>query len=280
MSLSLPDLHLNEDERIYLMLDGARIPALERTLFEVADSPAYQPLYLYAPWDALREVTPCLVEASAPLLSWFQKPPANGGWLLASTLPLLPLADQLRQLIEVESPYGSRILLKLAAPDTMACLMVDADPWLWRGIAQVWLPTRAGWQHWQAKAALAEPMGDKFIITDAQWGRLGELSWQNQLDAAYCHMQAWFPARLSAQRDPPAWIAHWAKQAYQLGFQTERDLLLFFNVLGFVGEGWWEGHDYPILTQWLTIPSAQTPSQRVALAASWAEQHALPQELT
>jgi hypothetical protein len=214
------------------------------------------------------------------LLSWFQQLPANTGWLLASHLTLLPLADQLRQLIEVESPYGSRILLKLAAPETMACLMVDADPWLWRGITQVWLPTRTGWHHWQVKETLADPIGDKCRLTDTQWARLGEVSWQNQQDAAYRHMQAWFPERLAQQSDPKAWTAHWAKQAYQLGFQTERDLLLFFNVLGFVGEEWWQGDDYPTLTKLLTAPSVQTPSQRVELAASWAEQHALPQELT
>lgn len=278
--MALPELALANGERLYLLLDGGQLPELERQLFEVSDSPAYQPLYLHAPWDSLREVSPCLVEASEPLLCWFQQQPANTGWLLASHLTLLPLADLLRQLIEVESPYGSRILLKLAAPETMACLMVDADPWLWRGISQVWLPTRAGWHHWQVKKTLAEPMGDTCRLTDVQWARLGEVSWQNQLDATYRHMARWFPARLSEQSDPQVWISRWAKQAYQLGFQTERDLLLLFNVLGFIGDGWWEGDDYPTLTKLLTLPSAQTPSQRVELAANWAEQHALPQELT
>lgn len=276
----LPELALANGEHLYLLLDGGQLPELERQLFEVSDSPAYQPLYLYAPWDSLREVSPCLVAANEPLLGWFKSLSANTGWLLASALPLLPLADQLRQLIEVESPYGSRILLKLAAPETMACLMVDADPWLWRGITQVWLPTRTGWHHWQVKETLTDPIGDKCRLTDTQWARLGEVSWQNQQDAAYRHMQAWFPERLAQQSDPKAWTAHWAKQAYQLGFQTERDLLLFFNVLGFVGEEWWQGDDYPTLTKLLTAPSVQTPSQRVELAASWAEQHALPQELT
>lgn len=272
--MALPELALANGERRYLLLDGGRLTELERQLFEVSDSPAYQPLYLYSPWDSLREVSPCLVEASEPLLSWFQQQPANTGWLLASHLTLLPLADQLRQLIEVESPYGSRILLKLAAPETMACLMVDADPWLWRGISQVWLPTRTGWHHWQVKETLADPIGDKCRFTDTQWARLGELSWQNQLDAVYRHMQAWFPARLTQQHAPWEWVERWAKQAYQLGFQTERDLLLFFNVLGFAGDGWWENDDYPTLTQLLVFPSARTPSQRVELAASWAEQHA------
>lgn len=276
----LPEFTLAEGERLYLLLDGAQLPELERQLFEIADNPAYQPLYLYAPWDTLREVSPCLVQVSEPLLRWFQTLPANTGWLLASPLSLLPLADQLRRLIEVESPYGSRILLKLAAPETMACLLVDADPWLWQGIAQVWLPSRAGWHHWQVGDALAAPLGDKFRITDTQWERLGELSWQHQLEVTHRHMVRWFPARLAEQSDPRSWIARWAKQAYQLGFQTEREQLLFFNVLGFVGDGWWGSDDYPTLTKLLTLPSVQTPSQRVEQAANWAEQHATAQDVS
>ncbi|MBL0521218.1 DUF4123 domain-containing protein [Aeromonas enteropelogenes] len=274
----LPELDLAKGEHLYLLLDGAQIPDLERQLFDVTDKPAYQPLYLYAPWDSLREVSPCLVEANSQLLTWFQALPTNAGWLLASPLPLMPLADRLRQLIEVESPYGSRILLKLAAPETMACLMVDPEPWLWQGVAQVWLPTRDGWQHWLAKVDLATPLGEKCKLTDPQWARLGEVSWQNQLESTYRHMEQWFPVRLAEQSDPGAWIAHWAKQAYQLGFQTERDVLLFFNVLGFLGESWWKGDAYPVVTKLLTTASAQTPSQRVEQAANWAEQHVNAQE--
>lgn len=274
----LPELDLAKGEHLYLLLDGAQITELERQLFDVTDKPAYQPLYLYAPWDGLREVSPCLVEANSQLLTWFRALPTNAGWLLASPLPLLPLADRLRQLIEVESPYGSRILLKLAAPETMACLMVDPEPWLWQGVAQVWLPTRDGWQHWLAKADFATPLGKKCKLTDPQWARLGEVSWQNQLESTYRHMEQWFPVRLAEQSDPGAWIAHWAKQAYQLGFQTERDMLLFFNVLGFLGESWWKDDAYPVVTKLLTTASAQTPSQRVEQAANWAEQHVNAQE--
>lgn len=269
----LPELDVAKGEHLYLLLDGGQLPELERKLFEVTDSPVYQPLYLYAPWDALREVTPCLVEANSQLLAWFQEQAANVGWLLASPLSLMPLADHLRQLIEVESPYGSRIMLKLAAPKTMACLLVDSDPWFWQGIAQVWLPMDDGWLHRRVKTDLPQLPGKKCKLTDPQWARLGEVSWQNQLESIHHHMAQWFPIRLAEQSDPRAWIARWANQAYQLGFQSERDQLLFFNVLGFLGDKWWGSHDYPELTALLTIPSVRTPSQRVEQAACWAEQH-------
>ena len=57
----LPAFELATGEHLYLLLDGGQIPELERQLFVVTDSPVYQPIYLYAPWDALREASPCLV---------------------------------------------------------------------------------------------------------------------------------------------------------------------------------------------------------------------------
>ncbi|USP08997.1 DUF4123 domain-containing protein [Aeromonas dhakensis] len=284
-AMELPDIVLNSGEQLYLLLDGARIPALERALFEQDPSPSYQPVYLHAPWDSLREVSPCLVCATPNLLDWFmQNRDASWGYLLSSPLSLLPLAERLRGLIEVESSYGSRILLKLAMPETMWRLFMDDEPWLWQGVEQVWIPVRQAnqpvWWHKTVSPELGEPVGKRFKLLDAQWTRLGEVTWLSTLDAIWRHMDKWFPARLQAQVEPAPWIARWAKQAYQLGFQTERDLLLFFNVLGFVGDGWWGSHDYPTLTKLLTVPSALTPSQRVELAASWAEQRALPLELT
>ena len=44
----IPKIEFEDIHRIYLMLDGGQLPELERQLFEVSDSPAYQPLYLYA----------------------------------------------------------------------------------------------------------------------------------------------------------------------------------------------------------------------------------------
>ncbi|MGL6502115.1 DUF4123 domain-containing protein [Aeromonas caviae] len=174
-----PDIELNSGEQLYLLLDGARIPALERALFEQDPSPSYQPVYLHAPWDSLREVSPCLVCATPNLLDWFmQNRDASWGYLLSSPLSLLPLAERLRGLIEVESPYGSRILLKLAMPETMWRLFMDDEPWLWQGVAQVWIPTRQGegqvWQHKVAAPGMGSPWGsacDFPMRSGAVWER-------------------------------------------------------------------------------------------------------------
>lgn len=294
MSFSLPEIVLHKEEQLYLLLDGGHIAQLERRLFEIADTPAYQPLYLYAPWESLREVSPCLVVATEPLLRWYAAEfQPNSGYLLASTLALLPFAERLRGWIEAQSPYGSRILLKPAQPEGMYRLFQDDDPRFWQDITQVWIPVREQLQPrskliwWHKTANLPTAAATKLPpqrenaplrLSDAQWQRLGEVSWLNSLDTLYRHMEKWFPGRLAERSDPAFWVAQWATRAYQLAFQTERDLLLFFNVLGFLGDAWWGSDEYPILTQLLTAPSAQTPSQRVEQAARWAEQHVSPQE--
>ncbi|MGL4923969.1 MAG: DUF4123 domain-containing protein [Aeromonas veronii] len=277
--MRLPEFTLAHHERLYLLLDGGQLPALERQLFEVTDNPAYQQLYFHAPWDSMRDVSPCLVEANDALLTWYGAQSANAGWVLASSSTLAPLTERLRQLIEVESPYGSRILLKLASPRTMACLMVDMPPLLWQGLTQAWFPTGQDWLHLQA-TDLTDPVSTQFVLNDEQWARLGEVGWQHQLAINAAHITQWFPARASSLPELHPWVAHWSAQAYQLGFQTERDQLLFFNVLGCLGDAWWGTDAYPTLTALLTTPSARTPSQRIEAAAHWAAQHTRTAELT
>lgn len=271
-----PDIELSSGEQLYLLLDGARINALEQVLFEQDEGPAYQPIYLYAPWDSLREVSPCLVCANPNLLDWFMKhSEPSWGYLLSSRLSLLPLAERFRSLIEVESPYGSRILLKLAMPETMWRLFIDDDPWLWQGVAQVWIPIRLeegpAWQHKAATSGLGAPMGERLRLSDMQWRRLGEVSWLHTLDGIRKHMQTWFPARLQEQPAPTAWVAHWADYAYGKGFESERDLLLFFNVMGYLGSSWCEQDVHPQIKALITDSSVQTPSQRIEQAAELAE---------
>ncbi|MCS3455798.1 hypothetical protein M2366_001879 [Aeromonas sp. BIGb0405] len=277
-----PDIQLSDSERLYLLLDGGQIAALEQSLFEVEGSPDYQPLYLYHPWDSLREASPCLVSASAALLEWFmEKREPSWGYLLSSPLSLLPLAESLRTLIEAESPYGSRVLLKLAMPETAWRLFDGDDGWLWQGVSQVWIPIRAGWQHKQVPSPLSPRQGDRLRLTDEQWTRLGEVSWQHTLDAISRHMATWFPARLAEQLDASQWVAQWAQWGYDKGFQSERDLLLMFNVLGYLGLGAMQAPDvasaqpgedeHADIRQLILSTSSQTPSQRIERAAELAQ---------
>ena len=70
----LPD---SSDEYLYLLLDGSKVTDLERELYQRLGNPLYEPIYLFAPWNSLRELSPCLVQLSLidkdyqSLLTWF-----------------------------------------------------------------------------------------------------------------------------------------------------------------------------------------------------------------
>ncbi|TKF31255.1 hypothetical protein FCV50_12000 [Vibrio kanaloae] len=66
--------------------------------------------------------------------------------------------------------------------------------------------------------------------------------------------------------------------AYAKGFETEQDLLYYFNIIGYLGEEALLKSPYPSLTLLMDTPSLQTPSQRIAQAASLAEQIANKQK--
>ncbi|MEF1286141.1 DUF4123 domain-containing protein, partial [Vibrio sp. M250220] len=68
------------------------------------------------------------------------------------------------------------------------------------------------------------------------------------------------------------WVCSQMDSAYAKGFETEQDLLYYFNILGYVGEQALLKNTYPNLTQLIEQPSSHTSSQRIVQAASLAEQ--------
>ena len=67
---------------------------------------------------------------------------------------------------------------------------------------------------------------------------------------------------------------------YGKGFESTRDLLFFFNVLGYLGTAWKESDAYPAITVLIMRVSSLTPSQRIEQAAELAEaQHRMGTEI-
>jgi hypothetical protein len=93
-------------------------------------------------------------------------------------------------------------------------------------------------------------------------------------------MGKWFPERLGEQLDARQWVAEWAEWGYGKGFESPRDLLFFFNILGYLGTAWKESDAYPAITALLMCTSSLTPSQRIEQAAELAEtQHRMGTEI-
>lgn len=292
----LPD---SSDEYLYLLLDGSKVTDLERELYQRLGNPLYEPIYLFAPWNSLRELSPCLVQLSLidkdyqSLLTWFiDNSDKKWGYLFCSTSPLEAQAEILRRQINITTPYGSKVLYKLANPESAWRLFSAKTPFLWQGVKRVWIPSAIGW-HYLINTDIPKPTDNQdWQLTDVQWSLLGEVSYQNCLDKIAKHLQTWFPDILVNLQEANLQeaklvsgqasgkeknIRYWADFARAKGFTLEQDLFYFFNILAYLGETVFlvEGeHLHPEIWQLLHQNSDQTPSQRIAYAAQLAQQAA------
>ncbi|CSD01418.1 membrane protein [Vibrio cholerae] len=232
-------------------------------------------MYLFPPFEQLKEVSPYLVLATDTVKTWFlEQNQGLAGFFFASLDSIEEIAEQLRRLIQVESPYGSTVFLKMANSECAYVLLSTQCQPLWKVINRAWLPTRQGWQYVQRPELTAtQDTPVRFKLTDEQWQRLGNITWLNTLETVERHVQQWFPDLAQQWQSDPELFHRHAQWAYQQGFSSERDLMLFFNVLGFLGVDALEKGKYPEIDPLLHQASSRTPSQRIEAAAELAYQH-------
>lgn len=253
-------------------MDGAQISHLAQALYALSGELVLEPLYLFPPFDQLQAVSPYLVLATDAVKTWFlEQNQGLAGFFFTSLDTIEDIAEQLRRLIQVESPYGSTVFLKMANSECAYVLLSTQCQPLWKVIHRAWLPTRQGWQYVQRPEPTAtQDTHARLKLTDEQWQRLGDITWLNTLETVEQHVQRWFPELAQQwQSDPEVFHRH-AQWAYQQGFQSAPDLKRFFNVLGWLGTSAFEEGYYPEVDQLLRQPSTQTPSQRIKAAAELA----------
>lgn len=274
----LPNMSLDRGLSLYLILDGSQIGELEKKLYSLLGNPEYEPIYLYPPLNQIREVTPCVVKASNTLIDWFFKDCSiNEGYFIASKANCEKIAENMRKLIKVKSPFGSDVFFKIAHAEASWIFFDDEHPLFWQDIDAVWIPTRTGWKH---KSSPHQPIPDGMNhveMNDEQWKRLGNISWSNTIDHIKKYLTKWFPEKLAHTSEE--WLIEQATLAYKKGFSSERDLLLYFSILGFLGEDALHENRYPDIQVLVDKPSLSTPSQRIEKAADLAESYAAKNKL-
>lgn len=276
--LPLPDMHCEAGEQRYLLLDGSQISDLETLLFKVEGAPVYSLVFLNTRWHELREVSPYVVKATASLMHWFeQNIRLNQGYIFSSRADLDTVTHAFRGLIQVTTPYGSQVFFKMAHTEAAHILFSDENPVIWQAIEQAWLPTRKGWQH-HIKSHQTQSLQTRsvmptdVVLTEEQWEKLGQISWHHTLEKVEHHLALWFSNRLPALSFE--WLQEEAKTAYESGFTTERDLLLYFSIFGYLGQNALQTEQYTDIQSLVKHPSTLTPSQRIEQAATLAEQYA------
>ncbi|WP_299004820.1 DUF4123 domain-containing protein [uncultured Shewanella sp.] len=230
--LTLTALTEHAKETCYLLLDGSKIDKLEQKLYQFLENPNYEPVYLFEPWNALREVGPCLVQINLTadldkrLLGWFiQSEARKHGYIFSSLLPLEEQAESLRSYIQVLSPYKSKVIYKQADPEVAWRLMSIDTGFLWLNVERAWIPItppafikkegqkecqkegqKEQWHYLENPRKTINPIqqeeGALWRLTDAQWALLGEVSYQNLLAKLHLHVQQWFPELAKRLQQP------------------------------------------------------------------------------
>ncbi|MCW8334211.1 DUF4123 domain-containing protein [Vibrio paucivorans] len=265
----------NKGQKLYLIVDGAQIEHLAKALYNIEGQINLEPIYMSPPYDQLISVSPYVIEVTAQVKDWFfnlNNP--MSGYFISSAKPLSEVCDGFRQVALALSPYGSQVLVKLAHSECAWVFFSTDCPMFWEQVSAIWVLTRSGWMYKEAPDHLKSDSKHILRISDVQWSLLGNIAWKTTLERAEVHMFKWFHQVMHSLDSPSQWIEQHAQFAYSKGFTTERDLFLYLNIIGYLGEEeFLDRALHPKIHSLLEETSIQTPSQRIEVAAELAYQH-------
>lgn len=273
------------DANSYMLLDGVSIEALPHKLYLWSENPVFEPLYLGTECQELVDLSPCLVALSGqhdPIMQAFiDNATREWGYLIFTHAGLDEALRHLRWLLRVELEGNHPALLRLADPAVAQQLFAIANPRLFGPIEQLCVPDaieRSWHRHQRSGPVPEQDRTQAYRLSDQELTALGEASFRQIVMALDEHMRAFFPAYQLAMhgRERLRHLRALAERAYRSGMCSEREILLFANVFGFLGGQPLENH--PDIARLLDETSLQSPAQRVERAARLAEQRATETE--
>ncbi|WP_407292989.1 DUF4123 domain-containing protein [Stutzerimonas zhaodongensis] len=284
--MSTHDLHhlpseLPWDTPAYLLLDGVSVETLPKRLYEWAESPVFDVLYLETPWAELSDVSPCLVridgQHDSALAAFVQNSQEEWGYLLFSNATREALLNHLRWLVCVSHPLGEKMLLRLADPAVMHALLnqakQDNDATLFGPIEQIVAADRIdnAWHEHQRPGPTTPNRQDRpYRLSDKQMDCLGGVAFRSTLIRLDAHMRDYFPTYQPTLSPSQRWqhLQALAERAYGLGFNSEYDITLYANLFGLLGADVLDMHSD--IADLVNQPSSLTPTQRIEQAADLA----------
>lgn len=265
----------------YLLLDGISVEKLPQKLYQWTEQPKFEPLYLGTDLSELNELSPCLIAIDSPVDSVLQAFLANAaqewGYLIFTSAALDEVAQHLRWLVKVQTTVQQAFILRLADPAVAHALFSIGSPSFFGPIEHLCIPdgVEANWhvQH----AAETKPAKDHrhpYRLSDTEVAALEEVSFRQTILALNEHLRAFFPQYQAALHgiERHKHLRELANKAYQLNLCAEREIFLFANIFGFLGEDALEKH--PDIAQLLEAYPPHLPVERVEQAAYLAEQRA------
>ncbi|TBU73816.1 DUF4123 domain-containing protein [Pseudomonas daroniae] len=265
----------------YLLLDAISVEALPQKLYQWSESPIFEPLYLGTEWQELIDLSPCLIALNGPhdpiLRAFLDNASQEWGYLAFTDAGFDETLRHLRWLLKVKAQEGETALLRLADPAVAHTLFTLGNTKLFGPIEWVCTPDSLEgiWHtHQRSGTPTEQDHSQLYRLNDKELDALSEVSFRQTIIALDKHLDAFFPAyKPSIQgRNRVRHMRDLAERAYRNGMCSEREILLFANVFGFLGDQPLESH--PDLAHLLNETSSLSPGQRVEHAARLAEQRA------
>lgn len=116
-------LSTQANQTVYLLLDGATFPAMQR-LYHYEASPNAVPLFFGTRHDNLLEVSPCLYQPGSGSTVWAHEEEwRHHGVVLVSESPFLDVLAHLKRLVSVQLPNGQLAYWRFYSPSWLSALM-------------------------------------------------------------------------------------------------------------------------------------------------------------
>lgn len=281
--LPMPTLpgNLPWEKNSYLLLDGVSVEALHQKLYQWSVTPVFEPLYIGTDWQGLVDLSPCLIALENrhdPILQTFlDNASQEWGYLLFTHAKFDETLRHLRWLLQVKGQEGQTALLRLADPAVAHHLLAINNPELYGPIEQLCIPDALE-EAWHIHQCPGMPTGQDqsqpYRLSDEELDALSEVSFRQTIMTVDRHLKAFFPTYQPSLRGHERihHIRELAEQAYRSGMCSEREILLFANVFGFLGDQPLENH--PDIAHLINENSSISPGQRVEHAARLAEKRA------
>ncbi|PKH81623.1 hypothetical protein CXF97_13685 [Pseudomonas sp. Choline-02u-1] len=265
-----------DEQQAFVLLDGATItdlPAQVQRLDPAANAFA---LYDQPPFSALRDVSPLLVtltDAEDPVGRFhLQHARQEWGVLLFSAAPVHEIVAHLRQLLMVELPVGSPVLLRLADAAVAQALFARGDASLFGPLGCVVTAdgARGVWHCQRPRQGQGGALVAPYRLSAEQDAALDRVDRRRVLLDIDTHLLKHFPDFHVGDTAVERWqlLECIHAHASELALSNPSEILLYANVVAWLDDAACNRH--PQIHQLMHTPSLQSPGERVAIAAAMA----------
>lgn len=267
--------------RTFILVDGAKVNDLSQVIYRELETPHCDALYRETELADLLEISPWLVETgmdSSLAIKCFEEWKSQGVAIaMQSDCDFEGVMEHLRGLLMAKLVTGDDVVFRFYDPEiTRHLLQLDStgeDARRLMGPCSLFAiqDRRAGeWEYFYNDQPSGEKQKEVFNIREEHQVAMEKASERTALRKLELHTATYFPHLLqqpgSSGQDWDA-VAALAKAAKKRGLDSARDIALYINTIGWLGQQAFESSD----VQNLWKENSAAPSKAIARIAEFAE---------